>query len=803
MTIRMTPPNKRVGAFVRIRGERHEVVEADANGRKTFLHVTLGKKFSMSRSDQKVLEDAGDLTSDEDYERLLPEIQVALDTDWDCFTSHERDSAMRKQYFMQAMDALPARDRRDTKTLEGLAQQVRDERDPEGVAPSVRSLKRWHFRWVTAGKDPRALADMNWKKGNRREADEYSWADQIICAHIEKYMMHAPYASAAFTAKLADKAILLKADSEGLPLRKRVNQNKRAVGAHRIYDLLENYGFYERLINKFGRKEARIRGRAVTLGPQGDYALHEVEVDHTQLDLMVLDSNGKPRRPWLTVLIDRYSRIILGYFITFDPPSWVSVMMAMRMAVMPKAAMLAELDYDFTYEWNCHGTPDNLFMDRGSEFLSFSLRATAERLKIRLIDLPRASGYLKGKVERWFNVHNQGLIHALPGYTGANPTRRMKESVKAKLTLPELQILVTAFIVDVYNQTPHGTTKAVPAKRFSESFETALHHKYPPSPGLLGPATLHAQTAVLQRSGIRFENMRYQSDELFALWNRRGGNCEVIVRRDMADANRILVYDGSHKPWVLGYLVGKYAGGKWTVVDLEAQIDEEIRIPVLTPEERLKAAQAVARFAEQVKGARNQVKDDDEFLEHVPPQSAATKVTPGRYDPEGSAGGLKPFDIDLPGKPVTHGVEGPFASPSLVSQALDILEDEKPDGRQAEGDLDKWTGDADAASPIIDMSYVSIGISEGDTPPEDEIPRTLVQSAKREARKKKSERGVEDAPAPSEPVPAPADSTRSSPAHEPPAGVPEPSSSPAQLADDQTESDAERPAFARSRNRPV
>jgi putative transposase len=338
---------------------------------------------------------------------------------------------------------------------------------------------------------------MNWKKGNRNENDPHAWMDEILDAHIKHFMMKPPYASAAWTARQADKEIRLESKRSGRPLRDNVNTTKRNIGAHRIYDLLERYGYYDRLINELGRKEARTRSKSKTIGPQGDYALQQVEVDHTQIDLMIYDSQGRARRPWLTVLIDRFSRMILGFYLTFEAPSWVSVMMALRMVVMPKVGYLASLDYKFTFDWDCYGTPDHLYMDRGSEFMSESLRATAQQLRIRLIDLPRASGYLKGKVERWFLSANQGLFHALPGYTGRNPSKRVEESVKPKLRMKELEVIVAAYIVDIYNSSTHSQTGEWPAKRYKESMADGIHHKWPPKAGLLGPATSHARQATL------------------------------------------------------------------------------------------------------------------------------------------------------------------------------------------------------------------------------------------------------------------------------------------------------------------
>jgi len=44
------------------------------------------------------------------------------------------------------------------------------------------------------------------------------------------------------------------------------------------------------------------------------------QVDHAQLDILLLWEDGTDARPWLTIVIDDYSRAIAGYYLGFDPP---------------------------------------------------------------------------------------------------------------------------------------------------------------------------------------------------------------------------------------------------------------------------------------------------------------------------------------------------------------------------------------------------------------------------------------------------------------------------------------------------
>ena len=66
----------------------------------------------------------------------------------------------------------------------------------------------------------------------------------------------------------------------------------------------------------------------------GDRPWEIAHIDHTQLDIELLSSLGKPLgRPWATFLVDAYSRRLLAVYLTFDPPSYRSVMMVLRICV--------------------------------------------------------------------------------------------------------------------------------------------------------------------------------------------------------------------------------------------------------------------------------------------------------------------------------------------------------------------------------------------------------------------------------------------------------------------------------------
>jgi len=61
------------------------------------------------------------------------------------------------------------------------------------------------------------------------------------------------------------------------------------------------------------------------------------QADHTLLDMQILDAGGRPDRPWLTVVLDDYSRAVAGYTLFLGAPTAEQTALALHQAVRRKA----------------------------------------------------------------------------------------------------------------------------------------------------------------------------------------------------------------------------------------------------------------------------------------------------------------------------------------------------------------------------------------------------------------------------------------------------------------------------------
>ncbi len=96
---------------------------------------------------------------------------------------------------------------------------------------------------------------------------------------------------------------------------------------------------------------------AVALTPRSRKALAIVQMDHTLVDIMVVDEvlRQSMGRPWITVAFDIATRVVLGFALRLEPPSATSVGLALAMACLPKDQWLKERHLDIS--WAPYGVP--------------------------------------------------------------------------------------------------------------------------------------------------------------------------------------------------------------------------------------------------------------------------------------------------------------------------------------------------------------------------------------------------------------------------------------------------------------
>ncbi|MEM9927042.1 MAG: Mu transposase C-terminal domain-containing protein [Cyanobacteria bacterium P01_D01_bin.50] len=265
-----------------------------------------------------------------------------------------------------------------------------------------------------------------------------------------------------------------------------------------------------------------------------DYSNHVWQCDHTRADVLLVDQHGELlSRPWLTTVIDTYSRCIIGINLGFDAPSSQVVALALRHAILPKRY---GLEYKLNCEWGTYGKPEHFYTDGGKDFRSNHLNQIAGQLGMvcHLRDRPSEGGI----VERPFRTLNDSLFSTLPGYTGSNVQERPKDAEKdASLTLRELEKLIVRFIVDRYNQSIDA--RMGDQTRF-ERWEAGLPNVEASliEERDLDICLMKQSRRTVQRGGyLQFQNLMYRGEYLAAYAGET-----VNLRFDPKDITTVLIY---------------------------------------------------------------------------------------------------------------------------------------------------------------------------------------------------------------------------------------------------------------------
>ena len=138
--------------------------------------------------------------------------------------------------------------------------------------------------------------------------------------------------------------------------------------------------------------------------------------------ILVDDEHRRPiGRPWLTVAIDVYSRMITGFLLSLDAPSETSVALCVAQALLPKEELLLQRKLDA--EWPVWGFPDVIHVDNGGEFRSDNFKKSCEAhgidLEFRPVKRPNYGGHIERLIGTFMTE-----VHTLPGSTFSSPSKK-------------------------------------------------------------------------------------------------------------------------------------------------------------------------------------------------------------------------------------------------------------------------------------------------------------------------------------------------------------------------------------------
>jgi len=291
---------------------------------------------------------------------------------------------------------------------------------------------------------------------------------------------------------------------------------------------------------------------------QASLPLQYVCADHYRLDILHVDDAFREVLPrlWLTLLIDAYSRAVVGMFLSYDEPCIESIQGALRHAIWPKTDLA---DRGVTLPWACFGIPQRLSLDNAWAHQSHSLedltRALADGGRYTQMELllrPPYQARYGALVERLFGNLAGQLRELVPGAILRPDQRHWHNATQGACLLYRDVVRILTQLLVTYIHTPH---RELAGQTPHAQWLAGLQQMVPVPPPLTPHLTrcfwrLHPQTRQASREGLAVFGLHYWDTALQPLRtpDRQGKPRRFQLRYDPLDISRVAVFEAGQ--WV-------------------------------------------------------------------------------------------------------------------------------------------------------------------------------------------------------------------------------------------------------------
>lgn len=281
--------------------------------------------------------------------------------------------------------------------------------------------------------------------------------------------------------------------------------------------------------------------------------LQFVCADHYRLDVLHVDDEFREvlSRLWLTVLIDAFSRSILGIRLAYEDPCIESIQGALRHAIWPKTHLT---DFGIELPWTCYGIPQRLSLDNAWAHQSHSLEDLARSLsnagqytRMELLLRPPYQARYGALVERLFGNLAGQLRELLPGAVLKPEQRHWHNASQGACLLYRDVLRVLHQLVVTYMHTPHRElSDHTPHEQWLAGLQRMVPVPPPCTPHLERCFwRLYPETRTATRDGLALFGLHYWDMKLASLRSpdRQGRRRYFHLRYDTTDVSRVAVFE--------------------------------------------------------------------------------------------------------------------------------------------------------------------------------------------------------------------------------------------------------------------
>jgi hypothetical protein len=265
------------------------------------------------------------------------------------------------------------------------------------------------------------------------------------------------------------------------------------------------------------------------------------QIDATVADVYLVsryNRNWIIGRPVVYLIIDVFSRMVVGINVGLEGPSWIGAMMALANAAADKVSFCREYGISITEEeWPCHHMPDAILGDRG-EMESRMVEVLIANLNVRIENAAPYRGDLKGIVERHFRTIHQKVKPFLPGYVIPDANKRLGKDYRLDAKLDIYQFTEIIIHCALHHNNGHylesydrdatlvsEDVPAIPAELWNWGIKNRSGRLRSFPEDIVKLNLMPTDSARIAKDGIQFKKMRY--------------SCEKAIRENWFETARI------------------------------------------------------------------------------------------------------------------------------------------------------------------------------------------------------------------------------------------------------------------------
>ncbi|MDQ7978040.1 transposase [Paraburkholderia sp. SARCC-3016] len=458
----------------------------------------------------------------------------------DSLPEHHKQRYIRAHEYVKYMSRHRISKGQRSRIMEAIATlaQARGDSTP----PSVSTVMQWMRLYEQSGSNPTSLVPGY--VGRRRIRQTAPEIRRVVDCMLRRYY----FVRDGSTLRTVHDQVLRELERSA---NRSPDETAPSISLSTIRRIAHETTPFDRDRIRLGAVQARAKWRfSKPLGYVGR-PLERVEMDHTLLDLWVIDDRlGIPLgRPTITLLVCSYSGYIIGFFVSFEGETLARVIRSIKVAIQPKDSIVGQTQ--LTNPWHAMGLWETLVVDNSLSFHSHHIKQVASDLNFDLEYCPVRMPWFKPSVER----HIGSLTRQLPT---AGRTRKPGQHaepydprVSACITFNNLCTGILKWIVDVHPFEIHSQKMSRPIDLFLEGLEQCPAPQFPENFANLDVLAGITKSITINHEGAVFNWLRYADDGLARMRREIGAVFKTAMKFDPYDLRSIFVQHPRTREWIV------------------------------------------------------------------------------------------------------------------------------------------------------------------------------------------------------------------------------------------------------------